>query len=225
MQYFGVLSRMTSDQRAFATDNRQRVFGRFTARCNSLIIKQLRQYTRWFQNRVQQFWSQTTSPVHLILSRLNAVNSGINRYSSDCDKAECNVLTSKQLSVHLITLASDAALTISLINNCQRASDGFTVKYSSSDIIFNRQCIWWHRHQMQLLELTLHFKRRTLVLHAQASFVKNLSFWIEIVKNVYCKTKFFRRIKWNKWTKIMHYRKNIAWIMKFKKINQHNNAL
>ena len=68
--------------------------------------------------------------------------------------------------MHLMTSTSNAALTI-FSNNRQRAFNLIAIECnnsninclsfnrneiecSMSDITFNHQCIWWHRHQMQL---------------------------------------------------------------------------
>ena len=150
-------------QRAFATDNRQRASDCITIECSSPditflthsqhhLVRVNRQPSAciWpFHDRMQQPDNQTIPPVHLTSSRSDAGTRTSTAFHLIALRPGAAILTSRQPPVHLMTSASDAALTTSLTDNSQRASDRFTVGCSSSDITFNRQCIWWHRHQVQ----------------------------------------------------------------------------
>ena len=81
--------------------------------------------------RMQQFDNQTTSSMHLMhqhrVQSSDIINNFVNAFN--CLKSDAVFLTLKQSSMHLMTSTSNAVLTI---------------------FWNNRQCIWWHRHQMQL---------------------------------------------------------------------------
>ena len=134
-----------------------------------LILKQSSACIWWHRHQMQQFWHKKKFVSAFNFIAIECSNLNINCFSFDCDETECSVLTSKQfrqciwwfqhqmqqfwhfiqLSMHLMTSILDAALTISSTNNRQRAFNRETIECSSSDITFNRQCIWWHQYQMQ----------------------------------------------------------------------------
>ena len=129
MQHFGVSSRKTSDQRAFATDNCQRASGRFTVGCSSLAIRQHRQCIWPYRDQVQQFehqlsviwsrwgWMQQRSDIKTTASAFDDIDircspdylSTDNFVSaSDCIAVGCSISDIKinSLSVYSLIAAS-----------------------------------------------------------------------------------------------------------------------
>ena len=119
-------------------NNHQQTFDRFMIECSNLIIKQFRQCIWLHRDQMQLHWQQTISSMHLILSRSSAA-----------------IWTST--AFYLTAMSLNA--TYWHQNNFVSAFDDISIKCSSFDIIFNCQCIWWHRHQMQSWQ----FHQQTIV--------------------------------------------------------------
>ena len=126
-----VSSRKTSDQRNFATDNRQRASDRFTVGCSSLASRQFRQCTRWHRHRVQSWQSdnrqRASDDIGIGCSSLTI------RQLRQCiwlSEVRCSLSgIETTVSVHLMASASDAAVWQS--DNFASASDA-----SASSAVF-----------------------------------------------------------------------------------------
>ena len=84
-----------------------------------------------FHGRMQPFWHHIQPSVHLMTSASNAA------------------LAIRQSSVHLTLSRSDAAFRTSIATHLIAVGLSATVWHRD-----NRQCIWWHRHQMQHFGIT-----------------------------------------------------------------------